>query len=130
MASTTYTTQSAFDISAAHLLTQNRQSLRSEGDRPPSCAYRGDDRCMCAIGVLIPDDIYRPEMEGLRFSVLHYRFNTIRTLFDGVDIWVLAQLQGIHDGTNVKDWAADLLHLAERHNLDDSVITDAPAGTL
>ena len=62
-------TQQAFDLVIQHLWRQNRTSRRrwpgSEG-----CAYRGGDATKCAIGTLIPDDLYRDDMEGLSSQVL------------------------------------------------------------
>jgi hypothetical protein len=52
--------QELFDIVAKHLLTQDRQSLDSDG----SCMYRGCGGRMCAIGVLIPDELYEPWMDA------------------------------------------------------------------
>lgn len=31
----------------------------------PSCRYRGDGGTKCAIGHLIPDDLYRPDLENM-----------------------------------------------------------------
>jgi len=62
-------TQEAFDLVIQHLWRQNRTSRRrwpgSEG-----CAYRGGDATKCAIGAMIPDDIYHPDLEGLSSQML------------------------------------------------------------
>lgn len=45
-----------------HLIEQGRASTRKR----TGCAYRGDDNTMCAVGCLISDEAYNPEMENLR----------------------------------------------------------------
>jgi hypothetical protein len=51
--------QRLFDTVARHLITQGRPSV--EGS---SCAYRSPENYSCAIGCLIPDDRYKPDLEG------------------------------------------------------------------
>lgn len=54
------TNQEIFDKVATHLLSQGKRSaLGGVG-----CAYRGDGGLQCAIGCLIPDELYRYELEG------------------------------------------------------------------
>lgn len=45
---------------AAHLAKQRGQSKRPNG----ICGYRGDGGGQCAVGCLIPDEIYDKEIEG------------------------------------------------------------------
>ncbi len=52
--------QAVFDKIVAHLRQQGTKSLGSDG----GCRYRGADGRMCAVGCLIPDDVYTPELEG------------------------------------------------------------------
>lgn len=54
------TLQEVFDKVARHLLTQGQRSILRETGR---CAYRGDEGCMCAVGVLIADEHYHPKLE-------------------------------------------------------------------
>ena len=65
------TTQEAFDTVVRHLHTQGKRSIvknrRSSGDE---CRYRTDDGLKCAIGCLIPDEVYSFQYEGLGFSAL------------------------------------------------------------
>ncbi len=42
-----------------HLETQRKKALRNG-----QCVYRTDEGLKCAIGCLIPDDEYNPEIEG------------------------------------------------------------------
>jgi len=52
------TQQDIFDIVAAHLWTQGKQSKEGK-----DCLYRSSTGLSCAIGCLIPDAEYKPEME-------------------------------------------------------------------
>lgn len=51
----------AWEHVRAHLLEQGHQSYSPE----LGCTYRGRVGCACAIGCLIPDELYDPEFEGL-----------------------------------------------------------------
>lgn len=109
-----YECQAVFDKVVKHLLTQKR---RSEGKR--GCAYHGEGGDMCAVGCLISDKAYDPEIEG--HSVFHLRVQ--ETLVDsGVPIYskmkfLLADLQYIHDECPTDLWKTDLKELANHHNL-------------
>lgn len=43
------------------VLEQNERSVNVQGN----CMYRGPNGLKCAIGHLIPDELYSPEMEGM-----------------------------------------------------------------
>ncbi len=51
--------QEIYDKVSKHLLTQNKKS-KLDG----KCSYRGDNHTSCAIGCLIPYDLYDSQMEG------------------------------------------------------------------
>ena len=64
------TRQDAFDQIVAHMRHQRAFSIghidgqaADEGEEP-GCRYRGDNGMKCAVGALIPDDLYSPFMEG------------------------------------------------------------------
>ncbi len=63
-----YTEQEAFDKSISGLRDQNRKSYTDHSGR--TCAYRGPNGCKCAIGHLIPDNIYSTKMEHKSISIL------------------------------------------------------------
>lgn len=70
-------TQTVVDKVLKHLWDQG------ECSRDPfinACAYRGRNGTKCAIGILIPDEIYLPEMEGKGFSTLCSKFEEIADL--------------------------------------------------
>jgi hypothetical protein len=62
--------QPLFDEIVAHLRKQNARSLNvSQLTGASGCAYRGDNGLTCAVGCLIPDELYSPFIEGSSASV-------------------------------------------------------------
>jgi hypothetical protein len=116
----TLTRQEIFDKVATHLLTQGRRSMNEAGI---SCAYRGEDGLKCAIGVLIPDDQYKPSFEG--YSVdggFHGEtiLNAANVAWD--DRHFAGELQGIHDKVRPEDWARELHLVAAKFHLSTDAI--------
>ena len=110
--------QEIFEKVKAHLLSQNAKSLTEDG----MCAYRGVGGLKCAVGCLISDDVYQPEMEnhnvyypevedalrdsGVKFNVeRHESLNFFR------------ELQAIHDGYPCSEWAKELETLRAKWGL-------------
>jgi len=60
---TSYTIQEAFDTMVNHLRRQGKPSQITLPSGTLVCAYRGVDGCACAVGALIPDDQYDPQLE-------------------------------------------------------------------
>ena len=76
---------------AKHLLTMKEPSLVNY-----MCAYRGSNNQKCAIGVLIPDKMYTPDMEGQSVYSSHSLVRTaLRVL--GYNAIFCHRLQEIHD---------------------------------
>jgi hypothetical protein len=59
----TMTDREVFDKVKKHLLTQR---AKSEGDF--GCLYRGPHGRKCAVGCLIPDEMYKRSLEGVTFG--------------------------------------------------------------
>ena len=60
------TLEEVFKIVAAHLLKQNKAARDEENEYNGGCFYRlkvGEAVLSCAVGCLIPDARYKPEME-------------------------------------------------------------------
>lgn len=143
------TAQEVFDAVATHLLTQNARSVTE--DSPGTCLYRGPEGRKCAIGALIPDSLYRPEIENvpsnLFFDVAYRDVENVNqwtsskdgktTLFSpeiqlvllriGVRIGLdnaslCTQLQFIHDNAYVDDWPDKLREVAKRRGLSYDVV--------
>ena len=109
------TNQEVYDKVKAHLLTQNAKSIsRKYG----LCKYRMiRSTKRCAIGCLIPDNLYEREMEGNAVYNLLHDFPKIKKFFEGVSSALLAALQTVHDNELVKNWPRELEAVAKEYEL-------------
>ena len=88
-------TQAVVDKILTHLWNQGECS-RDPFDNV--CAYRGRNGTKCAIGILIPDDIYSPNMEGKGFHTLCRQHNAVANLPEIRAIMQVGEvLQILHD---------------------------------
>lgn len=137
------TNQEIFNKVYTHLYKQAQPALRhSDFIDGPACAYRGEDGAMCAVGCLIPDDVYTPEIEGVGVSRLVARehlvddttANGLSTALErsGIDVYddstvgLLVELQGAHD-LNLFDfglaaWERKMHEIAAAYGLTVPVI--------
>lgn len=60
------TNQEFFDKTVEHLVRQGQRAVGEDGH----CRYRTPEGLKCAAGVHIPDDVYRPAMEGTSIGSL------------------------------------------------------------
>ncbi len=116
--------QEVFDTAYEHLIKQGTQSINDKG----MCAYRGPNGLMCGVGVLIKDEHYFANLEGLcakNESVMkalllsgviddmpgeHFKDNhPIMSL--------LSDIQHVHDSTDPMCWHRALRNVAESHKL-------------
>lgn len=86
--------QQTFDRIVAHLRQQKRQSVNDH-----SCLYRGPNGTSCAVGCLIPDDLYDPKMEGNSVESVCDVYPSVGRMFRewGVDPCLLTDMQRVHD---------------------------------
>lgn len=108
------TKQQVFDKVVTHLLAQGEASTAGRG-----CAYRGRNGLMCAVGCLIPDEMYNSEMEGILAGFVIAGSPELQQLFaaEVLDSDFLGQLQSCHDGAPVTEWPAELRLIAGEHDL-------------
>lgn len=105
------TLQETFDIVVNHLRQQNTKSLASNGF---TCLYRGKYGRKCAAGVLIPDSKYQPDLE-LK-SCTEETVSKI-LLEEGHDIYLVRELQNIHDLYDIPNWEFHFQRCAKLFNL-------------
>ena len=81
-----------------HLLAQGKKSKESEGTK---CLYRGPNGLQCAIGCLIPDDMYKSWFDDQGYIDM-----TIAAAanISPDDIDLARRLQKIHDEMDVEQW--------------------------
>lgn len=128
------TIQEVFDRVVKHLLTQGNTSFSPNGS---NCAYRGVDGLMCAVGCLIPDNLYNPLMDSdndefgfpkdIDGIVEHFGLESLfdfkvtdRSEEDFISL--LADLQSMHDMRPPSTWESRLKLLATDHNLEFRVL--------
>ena len=102
------TSQQIFNIVATHLFAQGKKSE----DHSKRCVYRGANGTKCAVGVLIPDEVYQSKWDQNSFSVdsiFYLKRDDMQPLAPHRDL--LVGLQRIHD--NYINWhASQTMHMA------------------
>jgi hypothetical protein len=129
------TAQTLFDKAVVHLFEQGHPAyVHRDGLKTSTCAYRGGGTTACAVGCLIPDDRYVPDMEEHTVED-----DTVRKIMPELRAFepMLYDVQTVHDtsaardtdGAFVRDSLAEaLIHVAEKHGLSRSAI-DAQMGS-
>ena len=118
--------QQVFDVVARHLLTQNAR-CSSHGE----CLYRYDGM-KCAIGRLIPDELYDPVVEGA--GVI---YGSIAKKDNSEKLWamlpvrrtetmsvLLNELQKVHDDNDPEDWRQLLSDVAGDFGLKQEALNE------
>lgn len=113
------TNQQIFDKVATHLLTQKTKSM--DGFQ---CRYRGPNDAKCAIGCLIPDEVYKCSMEGCTVYD-----SPIADLFLPSQRSFLNMLQVTHDKYPAHIWADMLINIAINSQLDSSIVNTFKANS-
>ena len=114
------TNQEVFDKVARHLLTQNARAVDGDG----FCRYRTPDGLKCAVGCLIPDELYDPEMEGKSVCSLVREESGVGKYLQEFNLALVMALQGVHDAVTPSQWLSELLDVASRFVLDPSVLDE------
>lgn len=99
------TDQEIYDKVKAHLLKQGRRSIAPcpGVNNVTKCVYRTEDGRSCAVGCLIPDEVYQPQMDyGAGFSIISLAREPGLEWF-GKHINLLESLQHVHDTADVDD---------------------------
>ena len=112
--------QEIYNTVAKHLLTQGVASRIERGPGTiPACMYRGPNGTKCAVGCLISDDEYKPELEYHTLEMLWRDFPQLSAFqnVDENDITFLANLQTIHDVYTPDTWKMLLEKFAMDHGL-------------
>jgi hypothetical protein len=116
--------QEVFNTVADHLIRQGRKAIHGTdeyGRISQRCRYRAHDGTKCAIGVLIPDDLYHPNLEGRGV------WRLLKDASEGLPLsplfgpevchGLLMSLQDIHDCVTVCEWPRMLRALAKELSL-------------
>lgn len=124
--------QTLFDISASHLLKQNAKAQ----DHNETCLYRAPRGRSCAVGCLIPDELYAAfadpdakfgnRLEQISVTALPVEVREFLGMGAKNEMSpseasrdkVASRLQNIHDTFQPDQWRAKLLALALEFNLN------------
>lgn len=109
------TQQELFDRVATHLLTQKAKAIGADG----RCRYRAPNGLTCAIGCLIPEEQYDPELEGC--TVFNTRIREVAG-FQMALSDLAADLQRLHDYESPEHWCAELKEVAANHRLNTAAL--------
>lgn len=109
--------QEVLDSVVLHLLTQNE---RAEG--PCGCLYRAPSGLKCAIGGLIVDEHYSPDLEHkypheAEVAEAIAKSLKVERAFTMQELNFLRNLQKVHDGYPIERWRNTLEELALRWGL-------------
>lgn len=112
----TSTPQEVFDFVVNHLYKQGRPALHNitnhGGDGSVKCAYRSQDGLTCAVGCLLTDEEYKPDMEyrGI-WRLAHYgQLVAVAGGFYNRHASLLQKLQLVHDGNGSDEFNRDYLN--------------------
>lgn len=105
------TKQETFDTAVNGLRKQGCKSV--DPDLPKHCLCRGPGGLKCAVGFLIDDADYIPNMEG------NIRDEPLKTYLEskGYDLALLNRLQLVHDRTLVSLWEDGFKEIAKDFSL-------------
>ena len=105
------TREEVFDKVAIHLLKQGKKSMSPIGG---GCVYRGPNGLACAIGCLIPDDKYIPDIESFNVDGLMSNYPEVvkGTAITDEFLTILQELQVVHDCREVSSWSENLGRMA------------------
>lgn len=113
------TNQQIFNRVAKHLLAQGRRAM-SNG----ACVYRGPGGTKCAVGCIIPDELYSPEFEGNNVEgIFKAQPKLWNLLAHRGGMTLLAHLQeDVHDECPPRMWPSALRSVAVKHGLNTKVL--------
>lgn len=115
------THQEIFDRVATHLLGQRQKATipdESTGRRLPRCVYRTVDGRTCAIGCLIPESLYNPDLEGRYPEQLPIEVRRAMGI-EAAEPALLRDLQKVHDQWGPLQWPEKLAVVCQRWQRED-----------
>lgn len=102
------TDQEVFTMVATHLLAQNEKAMSANNS---FCMYRSPKGLKCALGCLIPDNEYAPELEGKTFREMQAK-GLVPPALLSMNVDLIKELQAVHDQWQPERWATRLTIVA------------------
>lgn len=129
--------QQVADICAIHLFKQNKKSEHVTPEGVPRCMYRRPDGLKCAVGALIKDEFYDPDIENclVNSDIVHdvlkksgvYGDDSVEN--DSIEE-MLVRFQTIHDSYTVPNWVHQIKLLYTSYHLSTDNINEYLAGNV
>ena len=116
------TNQQIFDQVAKHLLKQMKKSYLP--GTVVTCAYRGEQGVMCAVGCLLTEYDKSIENKNVRAILIDYPEIAQAAGITLNSCSLLTDLQHLHDGREVTHWYYELGQLAKEFDLDPKVLIE------
>jgi len=93
------TRQEIFDKLVCDMVVQGRPSFLVDAGGANHCAYRGEYGAKCAIGMLIPSEMYTINMEKMSVDMLVEMFPEVESIpaFNILGMELLVDIQNSHD---------------------------------
>lgn len=112
--------QEVFNKVSEHLIAQGCKSIGPAS--AAICSYRSSGGRKCAIGCLIPDEMYKLDMDSRSVNVicLLAAYPEISSLFSEdmlLDTRFLSVLQRTHDRYPVEEWKTQLIKVGTEYQL-------------
>lgn len=130
------TRQEMFDRAARGVIAQGAPSY---DETQGGCLYRGPNNCRCNVGHLIPDDKYRPDMEGYTACAILDRAGIAPLLGSLLGVGTfLESMQACHDEaafrydggpTFIADYRKRMRAFASEWRLSPAVLDESPPTT-
>jgi len=141
--------QDIFNTVALHLLAQKAKATTAREDLSYSCRYRTASGLKCAVGCLIPDELYTESLEGASVHGIimvarHMATGSVDPINDPYlknvkitkeqadlfmdlleedgSVHLLEELQVVHDVRQIHEWRMELSKLAAEEHLDAAVL--------
>ena len=89
--------QEFFDKATSGFLKQGVLSVDKTGE----CVYRCDDGRRCAVGFVVPDELYRFEFEGHAIETLIAEREDVEAFFSKVTALFAVEIQRCHDSIDI-----------------------------
>jgi hypothetical protein len=118
------TRQDLFDVIAWNLLRQNAKATAPDGVK---CRYRAPDGKRCAIGWIMPDDVYSEALEyrgvpDVATVLMGTEYGGDYARFLDRHIGMLNDFQEMHDARQPREWPVYLRAIAQRHGLNANTV--------
>ena len=109
--------QEAFNVMVNHLRDQGCKALAGGAVAGSACSYLAPNGNKCAVGILIDDDKYCPDIEGMGADDKPVLIAVKASGWKGVSVALLDHMQMCHDMLQPPRWEGRFKEIAEHYEL-------------